>query len=847
MLRPQLAVSVLVPLLSFAALPAQCAPFWVPGSALRGVDGSVRSSAWWDPDGSGPLGARLVFVGVFTAIADVAARRIASWDPATDTWAEVGGGANGTVHDVVALPNGDLVVIGEFTAVGGVAANRIARLQAGSWSPLGTGLGGFVPSILPWAVTALPNGDLVAGGDFSSAGGLPVQRVARWDGSAWHALGSGVNGYVADLLPLPNGDLLAGGFFITAGGLPVGKVARWDGAAWHALGSGLDQTTNADVRQLELAANGDVLVAGTFSIAGGQPANGLARWNGSAWTPIQVPFGNGVSVVRELVGGQLLAAPASASVQQVDQLHVGGVGGWQLLSPPFDSTIRSCVVLPNGELFAFGSFTRLGDTQLRGIARWTGSEWQPIRPGFDAQIQAVVELEDGSLVVAGAFQRAPGLFANGLARFDGVAWSTFGTGLAAAPPSTLPQANAVLAVPGGGFVVAGRFASVDGVAVANIAQWNGVSWSSLGGGIPGTINALARAPNGDVYAGGFFQTAGGVPANHVARWDGSSWWPLAGGLGPSAIVNALAVLPNGDLVAGGTFNLASGAPANSIARFDGLTWSPLGGGLDNSVHSLVVLPNGELAAGGVFFTPSPRVARWNGSTWQPYGTGIPGVGALVQDLAALPNGDLVVGGATTPLGANLVRWNGGAFVPFAGGTSGTCNSLATLRRGGIAVGGSFFRVQPASSAPQVAANFALLLPSCPAFAVATGSGCGSPLTATLAARTLPWLGSSHVAEAGGLPTSSLALVGLGFQPASVPLAAVLPQADAACTLQLLPDLTVLQLPQLGSLTVSWAVPTAMALLGSVLHEQVVALGLGPTGNIQSAVSTNALALSFGTL
>ena len=35
---------------------------------------------------------------------------------------------------------------------------------------------------------------LYAAGDFTAAGDAPADRVARWDGSTWRALGAGING-----------------------------------------------------------------------------------------------------------------------------------------------------------------------------------------------------------------------------------------------------------------------------------------------------------------------------------------------------------------------------------------------------------------------------------------------------------------------------------------------------------------------------------------------------------------------------------------------------------------------------------------------------------------------------
>ncbi|TVQ64173.1 MAG: hypothetical protein EA378_00100, partial [Phycisphaerales bacterium] len=65
---------------------------------------------------------------------------------------------------------------------------------------------------------------LYAGGVFTTAGGVEVNRVARWNGSTWSALegpsGIGVNGTVRALAVYDDGSgpaLYAGGYFSTAG------------------------------------------------------------------------------------------------------------------------------------------------------------------------------------------------------------------------------------------------------------------------------------------------------------------------------------------------------------------------------------------------------------------------------------------------------------------------------------------------------------------------------------------------------------------------------------------------------------------------------------------------------
>ena len=79
-------------------------------------------------------------------------------------------------------------------------------------------------------------GALYAGGDFTTAGGVCTNDIAKWDGSVvtlgqrdeWPARAGGEGA----------GDLYAGGYFTTAGGVTVNRIAKWDGSAWSALGWG---------------------------------------------------------------------------------------------------------------------------------------------------------------------------------------------------------------------------------------------------------------------------------------------------------------------------------------------------------------------------------------------------------------------------------------------------------------------------------------------------------------------------------------------------------------------------------------------------------------------------------
>ncbi len=220
---------------------------------------------------------------------------------------------------------GRLVAGGQFDRVGDVDALGIAVYDGETWSPLG---GGIPPvwSTGEWECTdwgcmwnrvrALVeyDGDLVAGGVFCEAGDAAALNIARWDGEAWHALGSGLAGQVM-VTAIFDGDLYAGGYFTETGsGRQVNYLARWDGAEWRGLDGGLDGPVHA------LAVyNGRLVAGGLFHEADGNPARHVAAWDGLGW----LTMGSGVNgAVNALtthdgslyVGGEFTAAGSRTAI-----------------------------------------------------------------------------------------------------------------------------------------------------------------------------------------------------------------------------------------------------------------------------------------------------------------------------------------------------------------------------------------------------------------------------------------------------------------------------------------------------------------------------------------------------
>jgi hypothetical protein len=120
---------------------------------------------------------------------------------------------------------------------------------------------------------------LVAGGNFGLAGGVPVNSIAKWDGTAWMAIGPGIS---RDVLVVTVFDDGTGAALYAAGGFRAltGRVSKWEGgASWTELGTGFG--AGKPVNSLAGFADGTgpaLYAGGFFTMASGVASNHIAKW-----------------------------------------------------------------------------------------------------------------------------------------------------------------------------------------------------------------------------------------------------------------------------------------------------------------------------------------------------------------------------------------------------------------------------------------------------------------------------------------------------------------------------------------------------------------------------------------
>jgi len=629
-------------------------------------------------------------------------------------------GANGAVLAMTMFDDGTgpaLYVGGGFSVVDGVAANKIAKRVPSGWEALGDGIENGTTTEVR-ALAAFDDGSgpaLYVGGRFSTAGGLSVRNIARWDGAAWSEVGSGLGGFgigfFGDVYALAVYDdgsgpaLYAGGSFeSSSGGQELEHVAKWDGTSWTPLAQG----TNGFVYALHVFdfGSGPVLcVGGSFSGASGVGLPGKGTWDGTSWSRLGVSppmlvrtfttFDDG-SGTALYVGGNFASAgpPGSSYIARFDGTT------WSSVGTGTNDIVRTLAVFDDGggpALIAGGEFTTAGDRPARHLSRWNGSSWSTSVTGPDDDVLSLAVVESGgqsALLVGGSFQNAGAVEIRRIAKSDGTNLAPLSQGGLRGDVlglETFDDGN------GPALYMAGAWTHIGDVQVNRVARWDGTRWNALGSGLNDVAGPMAVFDDGRgpaLYVGGAFSQAGGRPASGVARWDGTDWSRLAGGTNGA---QAMVVHDDGSgpaLYVGGP-TVAGGMPVQRVARWNGLGWSGVGSELSTTVWDIEVYDDGNgaklYAGGGVFTALGTCVARWDGVSWSAFGGGVT---SSAQELAVFDDGNgpalFVAGNLTLPDGeqAGVARWDGTSWTAIGRGSGLSLAVFDDGRGPALVAGGS---------------------------------------------------------------------------------------------------------------------------------------------------------------
>ncbi len=590
---------------------------------------------------------------------------------------------------------------------------RLARLNAD-----GTHDSEFYPRIEGnvAAIAVQGDGSILVGGTFASVWGRGLVETARsnvarftGDGSLDDGFAPTINAAVAAIAPLPDGRVVLGGAFTRV--FPRGattpllrnRLARLNGDGSFDTSFELDAGGRilASVTQ----ADGRIVVAGSFTSAGGATHNYVARLNadGSVDNSYAPDFNGRVytlaydAAANKVIVGGAFTTIGGENRQHIARLNANGTIDSEFF-PELDGQVGVVVLQPDGKILVGGSFINVKGfgaataVQRANLLRLNpnGSLDSAFDPEPNSSVAAIFLQSDSKIVIGGSFTTIQPGGAPTVTTTNGVTTTTIST-------ATITPRNNLARLNADGSLDTTFNPTPNGQVSAIVAQSDG---KLILGGAFTALNP-EKAPTVTIKnADGTTTTTTVSTRNHIARLttDGlvdTTYDPNANGN-----VLALALQSDGKLLVGGAFTTfqPNGAADWTLRKYaarlntDGtvdstynLDISELGG---NRVDSVRIQANGTVLLGGSFTSLQPigsaRIARKNfarltaaGAVDTAFDASTGGsTGAVVNALAVQPDGRVIAAGSFGDLGGarstNIARYRaeGAADPEFS-------NSLAT--------------------------------------------------------------------------------------------------------------------------------------------------------------------------
>ncbi len=481
-----------------------------------------------------------------------------------------------------------------------------------------------------------------------------------------NGFGDGTNNEIYITRVRPDGKIIAGGYFQTYNSTPISCLIQLNSDGTRDTSFHTGTGPNSSVFSMAIQPDGKILIGGFFTMYNGIPANRLARINTDG------SFDN------------------------------------TFYSSLTDSGVDDIVVLPDGKIVFGGSFTKgIRKCDASGVLDPTFSVGSGTNNG--GTVYHVLLQTDGKLILTGNFTSFNGTSCNRIVRLNANGTIDFSFN----PGSGASDYNIYAAAlqPDGKIIIAGDFATFNGVAVNNIARLNtdgslDLTFNSASG-FDNTIFQTYLQSDGKILVGGAFTTYDNSSYNRIIRLnsDGSIDYTFNPGEGVDNNLGAIATLPNGNIILGGSFVSYNAMNSRYLALIDSLgnlNAFNVGTGADGDVFVSRIQPNGQAIIAGDFTAfngdRAMRITRINSNgsrdTSFVCSTG-PNAAILSSETQA--DGKIIIGGNFTQFGntptGHLARINpnGGLDTLFSSLSSanGAVHTIGLQNDGKLIVGGDF--------------------------------------------------------------------------------------------------------------------------------------------------------------
>lgn len=282
--------------------------------------------------------------------------------------------------------------------------------------------------------------------------------------------------------------------------------------------------------------------------------------------------------------------------------------GWDSVGGGLDDNVYDMIKY-DGELFLGGRF-------LHKVKSWDGNSWASHDGLYGIAFPLSFSTLNDTLYTGGDFPYSGseskvyrlenGTWEQVGGTFDDPSWSS---------TKKLINFDSII-------VSGGRYSSIGGVPMDNVAYWNGTTWNAMGNGFNDMVLNFGIYHD-TLYATGNFTASGSdTLVRSIARWSGTTW-ECFDSLVVFNSANALKSF-QGDLLIGNVWDTINGIAMNGIARWDGTNYTSMGDTIIKGISEFWEL-NNDLYIAADLFGSSPwiterAVMKWNGSGWDQLGS-----------------------------------------------------------------------------------------------------------------------------------------------------------------------------------------------------------------------------------
>jgi uncharacterized delta-60 repeat protein len=339
----------------------------------------------------------------------------------------------GWVRAITTQPDGKILLGGYFASAGGRTRRGVVRVNPDSTidtSFTDPGIYSFFYTSVS-AIVVQPDGKILVGGDFDFAGGQPRKHLVRLnaDGTPDAAFNPEISDVVYSVALQPDGKILIGGSFYEVNGQQRSRMARLNtnGTLDASFNRGSDF---AVPYSMALLPDGKIIAPGSQSGVTGA----LLRYNtdGSRDASFNGPDLSGSNVVKVLrqPDGKLLIGGPFSTVNGQARRHVARLNPDGTLDTTLQNTsnafgsVFDLALQTDGKIIIAGDFTPIaGQTDRRYLARLNadGSYDITFNPLPDNNVYVAAMQTDGKILAGGDFQEVGGVTQDYITRLLGSA------------------------------------------------------------------------------------------------------------------------------------------------------------------------------------------------------------------------------------------------------------------------------------------------------------------------------------------------------------------------------------------------------------------------------------------